>query len=256
MDKNILEINSIEKYFGGLKAVNNLSFSVKSGEIVGIIGPNGSGKTTLFNIISGFLEPDKGEVFLNGRKITELAPYLRADLGIGRLFQNVRLFNKLTVLENVLLAIKDHKIERPLAPFLKFSILKREKREAIKNALNWLEFVGLKDKKDSPAESLSFGQQKLLALAIILFSDPELILLDEPLTGLDPKMKSKILNLISELKSFGKTILMIEHLLDFVFDRSDRVVLLNNGSKIFDGDPKELRKNHLVMEVFSGNYAK
>jgi ABC-type branched-subunit amino acid transport system ATPase component len=256
MDRSILEIDTIEKYFGGLKAVNNLSLSVKRGEIVGIIGPNGSGKTTLFNIISGFLEPDKGEVFLNGRKITELAPYLRADLGIGRLFQNVRLFNKLTVLENVLLVIKNHKIEGPLAPFFKFGILKKEKREAFKNALNWIEFVGLKDKKNSPAESLSFGQQKLLALAIILFSDPELILLDEPLTGLDPKMKNKISNLIFELKGLGKTILIIEHLLDFVFDRSDRVVLLNNGSKIFDGDSGELRKNHLVMEVFSGNYAK
>jgi len=256
MDKAILEIKSIDKLFGGLKAVNNLSLSIKKGEIVGIIGPNGSGKTTVFNIISGFLKPDKGKIFLYGKEITNLPPYLRADLGIGRMFQDVRIFNKLTVLENVLLAKKNHKIESPIASFFRSGILKKEKKKAFESALVWLEFVGLKDNRDSLAETLSFGQQKILTLAIILFSDPDLILLDEPLTGLDPKMKAKISNIISELKSFGKTIIVIEHLLDFVFDRSDRVALLNNGSKIYDGDPKELRKNHLVLEVFSGAYAK
>jgi ABC-type branched-subunit amino acid transport system ATPase component len=255
MDKLVLKINSIDKYFGGLKAVNAFSLSVKKGEVVGIIGPNGSGKTTIFNIISGFLRADKGSMFLNGKEITNLAPHLRAHLGIGRLFQDVRIFKKLTLLENVLLARKN-KIENPLDPFLKMNILKKERERALEDALRWLEFVGLKDKKDSLAESLSFGQQKLLALAIVLFSEPELLLLDEPLAGLDLKMKRKISELISELKKFGKTILVIEHLLDFVFDTSDRVVLLNNGTKVFDGDPKELRKNHLVMEVFTGNYAK
>jgi len=256
MNKATLEIKSIDKIFGGIKAVNNLSLSIKKGEIVGIIGPNGSGKTTLFNVISGFLKPDKGDIFLNEKKITNLPPYLRADLGIGRIFQEVRIFNKLTVLENVLLARKNHRIENPIAPFFRFGIIKKEKKKAAESALGWLEFVGIKNKRDSLAETLSFGQQKLLSLAIILFSDPDLILLDEPLSGLDPKMKIKISNIISELKTLGKTIVVIEHLLDFVFDKSDRVALLNNGSKIYDGDPKELKKNNLVLEVFRGAYAK
>jgi ABC-type branched-subunit amino acid transport system ATPase component len=255
MNEMVLKINSVDKYFGGLKAVNNFSLFVKRGEIVGIIGPNGSGKTTLFNLISGFLKPDKGEIFLNGKNITNLSPHVRADLGIGRLFQDVRIFKKLTVLENVLLARKNHKIEGPLSPIFKIKTIKKEMEIEMEKALKWLEFVGLKEKKDSLSENLSFGQQKPLALATILFSESELLLLDEPLAGLDLKMKKKISELICELKNFGKTILVIEHLLDFVFDISDRVVLMNNGSKVFDGNPGELRKNHLLTEVFTGKYA-
>jgi ABC-type branched-subunit amino acid transport system ATPase component len=147
MNEMVLKINSVDKYFGGLKAVNNFSLSVKRGEIVGIIGPNGSGKTTLFNLISGFLKPDKGEIFLNGKNITNLSPHVRADLGIGRLFQDVRIFKKLTVLENVLLARKNHKIEGPLLPIFKIKTIKKEKRKEMEKALKWLEFVGLKEKK-------------------------------------------------------------------------------------------------------------
>ena len=255
MSNIVLKIDSIEKSFGGLKAVRELSLFVNKGEILGMIGPNGSGKTTIFNIISGFLKPDRGKIFLNGTDITKLSPHIRADLGIGRLFQDVRIFKKLTAIENVLLAQKNHSIEGPLASFFKINRIKNEKKKLIEEALKWLEFVGLKDKKDTIAENLSFGQQKLLALATILFSDPEIILLDEPLSGLDPEMKNKVLDLILELKELGKTIIVIEHLLDFVFDMSDRVILLNNGKKVYDGSPKELRKNHLLMEVFTGDHA-
>jgi len=255
MSNVVLKIDSIEKSFGGLKAVRDFSLFLNKGEILGIIGPNGSGKTTIFNIISGFLKPDRGRIFLNGTDITKLSAHIRADLGIGRLFQDVRIFKKLTVIENVLLAHKNHSIENLFAPFSKIKKIKNEKRKLTEEALKWLEFVGLKEKKDNLAENLSFGQQKLLALASILSSDPEIILLDEPLSGLDPEMKNKVLDLILELKELGKTIIVIEHLLDFVFDMSDRVILLNNGKKVYDGSPKELRKNHLLMEVFTGNHA-
>jgi len=255
MNNIVLKIDSIEKSFGGFKAVRDFSLFVNKGEILGIIGPNGSGKTTIFNIISGFIKPDKGKIYLNGTDITEFSPHIRADLGIGRLFQDVRVFKKLTVIENVLLAHKNHDIENLFAPFFKIKKVKNEKKKLTEEALKWLKFVGLKDKKSNIAENLSFGQQKLLALAIILFSNPEIILLDEPLSGLDPQMKNKVLDLILKLKELGKTIIVIEHLLDFVFDISDRVILLNNGKKVYDGSPKELRKNHLLMEVFTGNHA-
>jgi len=255
MSNIVLKIDSIEKSFGGLKAVRDFSLFVNKGEILGMIGPNGSGKTTIFNIISGFLKPDKGKIYLNEIDITKLSPHIRADLGIGRLFQDVRVFKKLTVIENVLLAHKNHNIENLLAPFFKTKKIKNEKKKLTEEALKWLEFVGLKDKKDTIAENLSFGQQKLLALAIILFSNPEIILLDEPLSGLDPQMKNKVLALILKLKELGKTIIVIEHLLDFVFDISDRVILLNNGKKVYDGSPKGLQKNHLLMDIFTGNYA-
>jgi len=255
MSNIVLKIDSIEKSFGGLKAVRDFSLFVNKGEILGMIGPNGSGKTTIFNIISGFLKPDRGKIFLNGTDITKLSPHIRADLGIGRLFQDVRIFKKLTVIENVLLAYKGHNIENLFPPFFKIKKIKNEKKKLTEEALKWLEFVGLKDKKDTIAENLSFGQQKILALATILSSNPEITLLDEPLSGLDPEMKNKILNLILELKELGKTIIVIEHLLDFVFDMSDRVILLNNGKKVYDGSPEGLKENHLLMDIFTGNHA-
>ncbi|HSK71151.1 MAG TPA: ABC transporter ATP-binding protein [Pyrinomonadaceae bacterium] len=253
--KNAFSLQSITKSFGGLIAVKDVSFAVNEKEVVGIIGPNGSGKTTLLDIVSGFLKPDAGRIFYDEADITRLAPHQRAGLGIGRLFQDIRVFNKLTVLENMLLAQRENQEEGILTAVFASPWIKRKTGEAVYNTRYWLDFVGLEVKENSAAENLSYGQEKLLALAMILARNSQLLLLDEPVAGLDLRMKEKILGLIKKLRDSGKTIIVIEHALDFIFDASDRIVLLNGGRKVYEGAASKFHSEINIKEAYAASYA-
>ena len=252
MMEGILQLKNVTKRFGGLKAVDGVSFNLTKGIITSLIGPNGAGKTTIFNLISGFIRPDNGSIYYNGTRIDNLSPWEIAELGVGRLFQEVRVFNRLTVLENVLLARKRQPGENPLASlFLRNRSLGFEEKN-LEGAKKWIEFVGLKQKANSLAEDLSYGQQKLLAIARLLAGNSDLLLLDEPTAGVHPVMAKSILKVIRDLVNEGKTAIVIEHNMRVVADISDWIYLLNEGKIVTFGKPQEVLDDPVLKEVYLG----
>ena len=248
----MLQVHNLCKEFDGIKAVDDLSFTIEENSIVSLVGPNGSGKTTAFNLISRFLKPDNGKVFLEGRDITFFNPFRIARLGLGRTFQNIRLFPQISVLDNVMLGLGYETGERFSAALLQSRRMKREEASNIKKAEELLEFVGLLEKRDSPAENLSHGQRKLLELARILALEPKIFLLDEPIAGLFPETKRTMLGLIQTLKKKGGTILFIEHDLNSVTDVAEKVIVLNYGKKIAEGTPRKIGQNKEVLKAYLG----
>lgn len=234
---SLLELKGVSKNFGGLKAVNRVSFSLEEGEILGIIGPNGAGKTTLFNTLTGFYKPDEGEVWFKGEKLLDLKPHQICQKGMVRTFQIVKPFLELTTLENVMIAA-----------------LNRTKliREATEKALQTIEFVGLKDKAETLATGLTLPHRKRLELARALATEPKLLLLDEVMAGLTPTEVDELIRLLKEVNRRGMTILLIEHVMRGVMALSKRVVVLNYGEKIAEGVPEEVVKNRQVVEAYLG----
>lgn len=252
---DILALHNLTKSFDGLKAVDSLTLEFAKGRITALVGPNGAGKTTLFNLINGLLKPDRGKIYFDNRRIDGIPRWKIARLGVGRLFQDVRIFNKLSVLENVLLGRFFHPGESPLRVlfswFCRDGVTKVEK-ENLEEASHWIKFVGLAEKENSPAEALSFGQQKLLAIARLLAGGYKLLLLDEPTAGVNPVMIKSLLDLIEKVVETGRTIVFIEHNMTVVFDIADWVYFLDEGKITSFGLPNDVLGDPEIRRTYLG----
>jgi ABC-type branched-subunit amino acid transport system ATPase component/ABC-type branched-subunit amino acid transport system permease subunit len=243
--RTLLEVRGLHKSFGGNHAVNDCSFTVPEGSITALIGPNGSGKTTVFNLISGTMTPDEGQIQMNGDEVEKLSPWSRAHRGIGRTFQITRLFKEMTVLENVVAPLRDFKVRQLGLGAVSGSEAAR--------AEELLEFVGMAAYRDARAGALSYGQQKLVELAQVLMLDPELILLDEPAGGINPTLTERMGDLIRSLNAQGTTFLLVEHNMPFVVGLCDPIRVLARGAVISEGTPQQIQKDPLVLDAYLGD---
>jgi branched-chain amino acid transport system permease protein len=252
----LLEVSELKKLFGGLVAVRDLTFTVNRGEIRSIVGPNGAGKTTVFNMINGILAANEGSIKFEGNEISGLKPMQVASLGIGRTFQTPRLFGHMTVLENVM--IGRHKMTKGGMLGAAFSLPASKTEEALirLNSHDMLNFVSLGNKANVLAGSLSFGEKRLLEVARALASEPKLLLLDEPASGLNDAEKELFSKMIFEVKSLGISILLVEHDMNFVMRMSDKIVVMDYGAKIAEGLPSEIQSNQKVIDVYLGSLGK
>jgi ABC-type branched-subunit amino acid transport system ATPase component len=248
----ILEIDNISKAFGGLRALRECSFTVESGNATCLVGPNGAGKTTLFDVVTGFLKPDSGDVRFKGNSIRGLNRREVVKTGIARTFQNLRLFPELTVRDNVVVCLADEAgngaATAILRPFLSNAIAKRKADEA----MHLLETVGLAHKADSLASGISFGQQKLLCVARILATNADLLLLDEPTSGLAARALDNMVELIARLRGLGKTLLVVEHNTRIVRQISNAVVFMHQGHVLKAGTPDEVLNDRALADVYFG----
>lgn len=248
----MLEIRGLTKRFGGLVAVAGLDLTVNQGELVGLIGPNGAGKTTVFNLITGFLRPTSGKVIFEGKNVTGRKPHSIAEKGIGRTFQATSLFPYLTVLQNIIAACH----LRPKIGFweatLHTSSSHRKEELSLGRALEITKFVGLDGLKDIPAQSLPHGHKRILGIAIALAAEPKLLLLDEPITGMNAEEVSEAIAVIRRIWQRGTTIIVIEHNMRAAMSLCQRLVVLNFGKKITEGSPEDVRKNKDVIQAYLG----
>ncbi len=246
----ILEINDVEMSFGGIKALDGVSIGIEENAIVGLIGPNGSGKTTLLNTVSGFIAPDKGTVFFDGRDITSFPPYKVARLGMIRTFQLTRIFRGMTVLESMLLASKTQD-DRILPLFFKRKKLMDRERLDVQKAVEILDFLEIGKLKHEYAVALSGGQQKLLSLGMALMADPRMVLLDEPVAGVNPTLANKIFEKVM-LEKEKRTFFVIEHNIDILMNFCDIIYVMNKGKIVASGTPDEIQRNETVIDVYLG----
>jgi len=248
----MLKCVNLKKYFGGIKAVDGCSFEVKENTITALIGPNGSGKTTIFNLISGILKTDSGKIYFKINsdylEITNLAPEKISNLGISRLFQQSRLFSNLTVKENLLLAL-DNEDTKFWKNLLGFNKINKEKEEKIKEMLN---LVGMEKFEDKLVRELSYGQKRLIELVRTILNPHKFLMLDEPVAGVNPKLREKIEEILLKLKNQGETILLIEHDMNFTLKVSDWVIVMEKGKVIAEGKPEEIKTNPKVLDAYLG----
>ena len=243
---SLLEIRQLSKNFFHLSALSLVSLSVEPGELLGLIGPNGSGKTTLFNCVTGVLRPSRGHVLFKGEDITKLTADGVYHRGISRTFQLIQLFPEMTVLENLLMAAQERK------GTLFSRLLRRDETEEMDRALKLVEYLGLSGVKDNLAANLSYGQQKLLDFGMALMPDPQVILLDEPMAGVNPTMIKALVTHIQDLNAQGYTFVVIEHNMEVVMSLCRRIVVLSQGEKIAEGTPAEIHDNPAVMDAYFG----
>lgn len=242
----LLKVQGVSKAFGGLQALSSCSLNVEKGTIAGLIGPNGSGKTTLFNVITGYVKPDSGSVTFNDQDITGARSNKVFAMGVGRTFQITRIFARLSVLENMLVATQRDE------SWLRGLTRSKSSKSEVAAAMEWLDFVGIARLAALSAGSLSFGQRKLLELAYILVADPDVILLDEPAGGVNLTLLNGIAERIRALNKSGKTFLIVEHNMEFVMNLCDHVTVMHQGADLVTGTPAEVRSNPLVLDAYLG----
>ncbi len=242
----MLQVEAVHKSFGDFTAVYGANLTVEKGELVAVIGPNGAGKTTLFNLITGQLKPDKGKIVFKGEEITGLPPYEICKRGIGRSFQIVNIFHRLTVFENVQVAVLSHKRQSS-------NLFSPAQSLAVEETNRLLESVGLANKASNIAGSLSHGDQKILEIAIALGNEPELLILDEPTAGMSPEETAATMALIKQLAGTqGLTILFCEHDMEVVFDIAQSIMVMHHGQTLIQGKPEEVRRNKEVQDAYLG----
>jgi branched-chain amino acid transport system ATP-binding protein len=248
----MLRLQGITKIFGGLIALEEVSYSVEDGTITGIIGPNGAGKTTLFNIVSGIYPQNSGNVYLGGKNISRFAPEKLARLGLVRTFQNVELFGQMTVLENVMVGLHTKSKSGILSCAFKLPGHIREEKYIRERGLQWLEFTGMVELAEVTAGNLPFGKGRLLEIARALALEPRMILMDEPAAGLNSHETIGLAALIRRIRESGVTVVLVEHDMDLVMDVCDAVVVLNLGRKLAEGTPREIQENTAVITAYLG----
>ncbi|MGI6468927.1 MAG: ABC transporter ATP-binding protein [Syntrophomonadaceae bacterium] len=249
----IIELQGVSQEFGGLRALDGIDLKVEPNAIFGIIGPNGAGKTTLFNVITGIYAPTEGRLFFHGTDIASLSPYKVARLGIGRTFQNIRLFNRLSVLDNVKVAANWKRASGLLASLLGLPAYVREQRECSAKAEELINMMGLYEKRMEYAQSLSYGEQRRLEIARALAANPSLLLLDEPAAGMNSAEKLELMELIWKIRDdMQLTILLVEHDMHLVMNICETIAVLDYGRKIAEGDPAQIKSDPRVIQSYLG----
>ena len=249
---SMLSIKNLTKRFGGVMAVNDVSFDVNTGSIMGLIGPNGAGKTTVFNLITGIYRPDQGEIIFAGKSIAHLLTHRIVSLGIARTFQTIRLFQNLSVLENVLAGCHSRTRSGSLRAMLRTPFQRGEEEVALLKAVQALKFVGLRRSAQQLAKNLSYGNQRLLEIARALATEPRLLILDEPAGGMNEQETTHLITLIRKIRDQGTTILLIEHDMSLVMRVCENIVVLDYGAKISEGTAETVKRDPLVIEAYLG----
>jgi ABC-type branched-subunit amino acid transport system ATPase component len=244
----MLRVVNLRKHFGGIKAVDNCSFEIQKGKITALIGPNGSGKTTVFNLVCGILKPNSGRIIFDNKNITGLSPDKISNLGSSRLFQQARLFNNLAVRENLILALdnEDTKFWKNLIG----NKITSEKEKKVKEALKLVEMERFENKT---AGDLSYGQKRLIEVLRAMLNPHKLLMLDEPVAGVTPKLRTEIARLLIRLRKQGETVFLIEHDMHFTLNIADRIIVMDEGKVIAQGSPKEIKNNKKVLEAYLGD---
>ena len=249
----LLSVRDVSKRFGGLQAVSGLSFDVVQGSIKALIGPNGAGKTTLFNLVSGMLDPDTGEIFFRGEAVQELSSHEIAGRGLVRTFQHIRLFPKMTALENIMVGRHVHSKAGFIAGMLNLPFTWKEERRIREKSFEIMELLGIADHAQVEATSLSYGQQRVVEIGRALACEPQLLLLDEPAAGLNMRETNEMGELIAKIRDMGITVLLVEHDMSLVMKISDEIVVLSYGQKIAEDRPLSIQKNPEVIRVYLGD---
>lgn len=248
----VLQVSDLTRHFGGVRAVNGVTFDVRRDEILSVIGPNGAGKTTIFNAITGVVRPNKGTILLNGKSLVGLKPHQVVSAGVARTFQGIRLFRNMAVFENVMVGMYPRQHTTVFGSLLHTPGQRAEERRALWAARYWLRFVGLELVAGRYANELSYGDQRRLEIARALASTPEVLLLDEPSAGMNPSEKGELAALIRRVGALGVTTILIDHDMPFIMNLSDRIVVIDQGEKIAEGPPDVIRTDRRVIDAYLG----